>query len=459
MTSDRRSCGAVQDTGGVADAIREAIGPQLDEPGSRFCVALSGGLDSSVLLHALAALAPGRVRAVYVNHQLQPDAALWAEHCAQLCLLFGVPFAGLTVKVDPGHGHGPEAAARQARYLALGAELRPGEVLVTAHHEGDQAETVLLNLCRGSGPAGLAGIPARGAVSGAVILRPLLRLPKAALLAYGRRAGFSWLEDPSNMDQRMDRNFLRHHVIPALGTRWPGAGAAIARSARWSAEAAGLLEDLAALDARRVLRKGRILVAALACLSEARQRNLLRYLCRRELGSVPPEARLREGLAQMLSAGADRSPLLSWSGGEIRRYKGALYLMRPFACRGSSAQPVTVMPCRAGARLDLGAAHGRIVLVRARGRGLALSRLGSSLEIAFRSGGERLQPQGAGTVRELKKLLQERAVVPWMRSRIPLLYSRGTLVAVADLWLAREAAATDGESALRVRWEDHPPVF
>lgn len=445
-----------RDPDDVVTAVREAVGADIEAPAARFCVAVSGGLDSSVLLHVLASLVPGRLRAVYVNHQLHPDAARWGEDCAALCRNAGVPFVSLEVMVSAG-GEGPEAAARHARYRALGRELAPGELLLTAHHRDDQAETVIMNLCRGSGAAGLAGIPRRAPFAAGELCRPLLDLPRSALLGYALRAGLRWVDDPANTDPRMDRNFVRHRVIPALESRWPGARGAIGRSARLTAEAAGLLDELAAHDARRVQRRGRVLMCALQDLSEPRQRNVLRHLCRRQLGAPPPEARLREGLAQMHRAPADRLPLVSWSRGEIRRYQGALYLMAPLAAWRPPAAAVQV-PVRAGAEADLGGAAGRITLLRSHGRGLALARLGPSLHVRFRAGGERLRLVAGGPSRDLKKLFQERHVVPWMRPRIPLLYCGDALVAVAGLWVAVEFAAGGDEPGVRVRWDRHLPI-
>lgn len=441
---------------GVTAAIGTALATALADPAATFCVALSGGLDSSVLLHAMVTLAPGRLRAVYVDHGLHPDAPRWGGHCAALCAGLQVPFTACTVTVAATAGEGPEAAARRARYAALAARLDPGEYLLTAHHRDDQAETVLLNLLRGAGPAGLAGIATDTALGAGRLCRPLLGLPRSELLAYARAVHLDWIEDPANTDTRFDRNFLRHDVLPLIAGRWPGATASLARSATFSSEAAALLEDLAAQDARRAVRRGRILVAALGALPEPRQRNLLRFLCRRELGTVPPEARLREALAQVHHAGSDRVPLVAWPGGELRRYRGVLYLQAPLPA-GPGAGSTPELPTRAGAVLDLGAL-GRLRLVRATGRGLALARLAPVLTVRWRTGGERLRPAGTAHTRELKKLLQERGVVPWMRTRLPLLYSAGELVAVAGLWVAAEAAASGDVPALRVSWDRHPAL-
>jgi tRNA(Ile)-lysidine synthase len=457
MSGGPGRAGSATAPGRVIDAVRSALEALQSQFEGGLCVGLSGGLDSSVLLHALVSAGVGTVRAVYVNHQLNPRAADWGRHCERLCATLGVPLLVRVVAVEAASGEGLEAAARRARYRALAGSLRPGELLLTAHHQGDQAETVLIHLLRGSGVAGLRGIPRVSVVEDCRVLRPLLGLSRAELLVYARAAGLEWIEDPANDDRRMDRNFLRHEILPLLAGRWPDAGATIARSARHCAEAAELTDALAVLDLGRVRRKGRLSVPGLKALGEARQRNAIRVLCRQATGSVPPEARLREGLAQLLNAASDRNPLLKWRGGELRRYRSALYLLPSGADASAPSQPLS-LPVRPGATLDLSPGLGRLRLVRARGQGIAPARLGPALAVRFRAGGEQLRPDGSAHTRDLKKLLQERGVVPWMRERIPLLYADDTLVAVAGFWVAAGFAAAGTEAGLRVRWDGHPAL-
>lgn len=440
--------------GRVTEAIRKALASLPLAPDARLCVALSGGLDSTVLLHALAGMVPApRLRAAHVHHGLHGEATRWERHCARLCAGLGVSYASHRVKVAAA-GEGIEAAAREARYTALFGDLAQGEWLLTAHHRDDQAETLLLNLMRGSGPAGLGGIVVAGGGRHARLLRPLLGLPRRALRDYALAHELDWIEDPANEDPRFDRNFLRHQVLPLLAGRWPASSRALARTAGLCAEAAGLLDELADADARRVVRAGRIAIERFVRLGEPRQRNLLRRLARVLTASTPPERRLREGLAQLLAAGPDRQPLLAWEGGEIRRFRGHLYVQRPLSPPGPAGGRLAV---RAGASLDSQGPGGRISLHRSRSGGLDPARLGPELRLRYRQGGERLRPAGSSGHRELKKLLQEAGIVPWMRAHVPLLYAGGQLVAVADLWVAHEAAAAPGVPALRLRWDRHPP--
>lgn len=450
---------SVTDLDPVIRALQLALDRELADPRISWCVALSGGLDSTVLLHALAGLRrctlQGPLRAIHVNHQLHPAAGEWAVRCGALCRRIGVPLEIRLVEVDLRSGEGPEAAARRARYAAFRQCIGPGEQLLTAHHMDDQAETILLNLLRGSGVSGLAGIPEAMPLGAGLVRRPLLGLPRARLLEYARVHCLDWVEDPANRDERMDRNYLRSIVLPALRRRWPAAAPVLARSARLCGEAAGLLVELAQRDAYRVVKRGRIELPALRRLSAARQRNLLRQLCRRELGSAPGEARLRTGLSQLLDAGSDRAPALVWPGGEIRRYRDRLYLLPP---DWDVDRPAPAEPVRPGRVLELGPGHGRLRLTRVHTGGIAAELAVAGLTVRFRVGGEKIRPLGAAHHRKLKTLLQEHGVVPWMRGRLPLLYAGERLAAIADIWVAAECAAPVGQSGYRVRWDQHAAV-
>lgn len=420
----------------------------------RYVVAFSGGVDSAALLHALVA---GRGAmsvpqlAVHVDHGLHPDSAHWAEHCRAFAAGLGVEFALRRVNVDTQADGGPEAAARRARYAALRSFLEAGDWLLSAHHQDDQAETLLLNLMRGSGPTGLAGIPPLRRFAAGWLARPLLDTPRAELEAYARGHGLDFVEDPSNLDRRYDRNFLRLEVLPRLELRWPDAAGRIRRSAELARDAAGLLRDLASEDCARLgERPDRLSVEGLLDLPPARRRNLLRYAIG-DLGlPVPGAARLESIITDLLAARSDASPLVTWAGGEARRYRDQLYLL-PTAPDGPAAE------CEAIKGLHVPLAHGlgSLVLEPGADRGLAPDLVARGLELRYRVGGEEIRPYGQAHTRKLKKLLQEAGIVPWMRERLPLLYADGRLVAVADLWLAADAVAEPGTA---VRWQNRPAI-
>lgn len=446
--------GYAMDRGPVT--IRNALLRHLP-PGASLCVAFSGGRDSTVLLHALASLRAGQayaLRAIHVDHGLQREAEQWAVHCAALAHNLGVPFASVRVPVDQQSGRGLEAAARQARYAALGDALGSGEVLLTAHHAGDQLETVLLHLLRGSGVTGLAGIPQSSRLGAGLLCRPLLGVSPECLDAYGREAGLRWVEDPMNRDRRFDRSYLREAVLPALLARWPAAAGAVSRSGVLVREAVTLLDEVAQGDAGRLVADGRIELAGFKTLGDPRQRNLVRYLAREAGWPVPPERRLREGLAQLLADNPAGRPLLRWAGRELRRYRGHLYLLAD----GDPAPPRR-QPWSPGESLSLGAPRGRLDLEPITGAGLSVGVLARGLEVGFRSGGEKLRPVGDPHHRSLKHLFQCRGVVPWMRHQLPLIYAGGELAAVADLWIADWAATPPGGDGVCVLWTGHAAAF
>jgi tRNA(Ile)-lysidine synthase len=444
----------------VAAKLQHALEGELADPAAAWCVGLSGGLDSTVLLHVLSSLRPpilpGMLRAIHVNHQLHPDAANWAARCAAFCAAMHVPLEIRTVEVEARARDGLEAAARRARYDAFRQSLAPRERLLTAHHLDDQAETVLLNLLRGSGVLGLAGIPPRAPLGAGTVWRPLLAVSRAQLLDYARRQGLSWVDDPANQDARLDRNYLRHAVLPVMRERWPAALASVARSARWCREAAALLETLAERDSRGVVKRGHIDLLALRRLPEARRRNVVRQACRTQLGSAPAEAMLGEALRQLLEARADRAPVARWPGGEMRRYRNRMFLLGAGWDRDVREAHAALRP---GATLDLGSARGRLRLAPRGSGGLAARVAQAGLQVRFRTGGERLRPAGQLHRRDLKVLLQEQGVVPWMRRHLPLLFAGENLVAVADLWIAAEHLATPGETGFAVRWDRHPVLL
>jgi len=422
----------------------------------RYVIALSGGLDSTVLAHALAETRGQhrkRLLAIHVDHQLQAESSRWTEHCRELAGRFGIEFMAERVAVDTSSGSGVEAAAREARYAALARHVGDGDWLLSAHHRNDQAETLLLNLMRGSGPAGLAGIGEATPFAAGWLVRPLIDAARADLEAYAATRGLGWLDDPSNEDLRLDRNYLRHEVLPALERRWPGAVERIARSADLAGEAAAMLEELAAIDLQGLgNRATRIDVEGLTKLPEARQRNLLRHAIRRAGLAPPGAARLASVIDNVLPAKQDAQPLVEWPGGELRRYRGRLYLLPPL---DEVAWPPQGRPF-AETPVALGEGMGALRLVHGAPRGLSAGTVARGLCVRMRTGGEQIKPAGQAHTKKLKKLLQDEGVVPWMRDRLPLVFAGDELVAVADLWVAAGASSEPGTA---VHWDDRPELY
>lgn len=424
---------------------------------TRYVVAFSGGLDSSALLYCLTELrrqdsehAAVPLLAIHVDHRLHAESSDWSEHCKAVADACGIECRTLSVDVDESAGKGLEAAAREARYAALVAEMRSGDWLISAHHQDDQAETLLLNLVRGSGPAGVAGIGSARRIGPGWLVRPLLNVDRTDLYRYATAASLRWLDDPANEDTRFDRNYLRHEVLPALAKRWPDIAQRLQRSASHAGEAAELMAELARIDLRTIGgRPRRLDIDGLQSLSLARRKNLLRFALR-ELGLTMPSARLLDRVVnEVIPARIDAQPLVTWSGASIRRYRNSLYLLPEKLLPEIEAAPLSE------GELPLGAGMGHLKLVHDDEQGLSADLVQAGLSIGFRQGGEEIKLAGQQHTRKLKKLLQEEGIVPWMRDRLPLVYAGERLVAVADLWIADDAASTPG---FKLSWIDRPAL-
>lgn len=409
-------------------------------PGGVVRVAFSGGCDSTVLLH-LAALVrdqsaePGwSLRAVHVNHGLHPDAASWEAHCQSLCETLAVPLDVFRPAIDRQAGN-LEARARSARYAVFRKLLAQDDLLMMAHHLEDQAETLLLALMRGRGAGALAGIPQARRIGRGTLWRPLLNVPPQSLRDWAEQHRLCWVEDPGNQSFEHDRNYLRHRVLPQIRSRWPGYAAGWQQSARLIAEADQAQRrearaDLVHLSGEHMQR---LPVAQLLALDPARRRNLVRHwlraLCRLS-GDAPPDRQLLERLdTELLGAAQDAVPLLEWAGSrwQLRRFRGCLYALLPVPPPGS---PMTL---NGSQPLVLGDGLGSIRAVQAQGAGIP-ARCLANLRICFGERGLTARPAGRRS-RSLKKLFQEHAVPPWLRTAVPLIYAADELVAVGDLFI------------------------
>lgn len=292
------------------------------KPGERLCVGLSGGRDSVVLLHLVRHLGFAPLAALHVDHGISPRAGDWADFCLGLCSRLGVPITVERVKTATA-GRGLEAAAREARYAAF--RRVAADCLLLAHHRGDQAETVLFNLLRGSGVAGAAGMPAERPLGGLRLLRPLLGATRAEIEEYARANGLPWVDDESNANLGFARNFLRHRVMPVLAERFPASEANLAAAAERFAEADELLAEMAAADWAMAAQGDFLPLAGLRRLSAARAGNLLRHRLRQLGWRAPAAPRLREFVRQLCTCAPDTHPALLLPDGEMRVVKGALH--------------------------------------------------------------------------------------------------------------------------------------
>lgn len=439
-----------------AESLGQSVAAVPVDPPGTFCVALSGGLDSTVLLSALAGLQRAestawRLRAVHVDHSLHPDSARWSTACVRAAAALGVDCEVVRVDARPAPGASPEAAARAARYAALTARLRPGEALVTAHHADDQLESVLLQWLRGGGLRAVAGMgPATRLDAGNWHLRPLLGFTRAQLEHWARQEALQWLTDPSNADTRYDRNYLRHEVLPALRRRWPAAATTVGRVAAHARDALLHEDELAAADLTAAREGCTLRLDNLAALPESRQRAVLRAWLRALMLPVPPQRTLAALRRDIARAADDRLPVTRWPGAAVHRYRGRLYAERaPGATPGFDGTWLRAADALRYAWDD----GSSLELVADVGRGLARNRLPEPLQVRRRAGGERWRPSGSAHRRELRKWLQEAGVLPWRRDSVPLLCNAaGEIVAVADLACADGWAARADEPSWRVVW-------
>ena len=430
----------------------------LARPASGLCVALSGGLDSTVLLAGLARARAAStslpLRAAHVDHGLHADSAAWAERSALQAMELGVPMVRVMVDARPASGESPEAAARKARYAALAGCLTPGEVLLTAHHADDQLETILLQWLRGGGLRSVAGMPAVASFAAGWHARPLLGFSRAELHAWAGEAGLAWLEDPSNLDPRFDRNFLRLEVLPALRRRWPAAARTVGRVALQAAEALEVEAAIAGSDLAAIEVGSAISLERLHTLPEPRQRWVLRAWLRRAGLPVPSAGTLAALLHDVTRSADDRVPCVNWPGARVYRYRGRLF--------GTAGDPeATGVPpggaWQPGTVFDLGSL-GRLELKAATGIGLSRARLPQELQVAWRAAGELFRPAGAGHRRPLRKWLQERGVLPWLRQRVPLVIAHGEIAAIGDLAYGHGFDAQPGEPSWVVAWQGRPAL-
>jgi len=425
--------------------------PRLLSAGKVY-LGFSGGLDSTVLLHALCRQIPAqKLTAVYIHHALQAEATAWQQGCERFCRNLGAGFLALPVSVSTDSGS-LETAARDARYKAFAGLLKETDLLLLAHHRDDQIETVLYRLLRGSGPRGLAGMPGVRAMGSGTLLRPLLGIGRCSLEQYALEQHLTWVEDPSNLSLEHDRNFIRHRLVPLLQGRWPETDKRLLRSAALCREADALASDLAAEDIetlgeQRQRRGWSLPLSAMLALSGPRLANLLRFWILYRRIPVPGHGALASAMAELATARQDAVPLISWRGGELRRYGSRIYLSDNLPAI-DPAQSGTVW--RGDSELYLPGGS-RLAAARAEQGGLLVPANGD-LEIRFRSGGERCRPVGRSGSNSLKKLFQEYRLEPWLRDRMPLIYIDGMLAAVGDLFVCEGFQARQPRSGLRFLW-------
>lgn len=408
------------------------------------CVGFSGGVDSAVLLELLSREAkahPREITAVHVHHGLSPNADRWAQFCERFCAARSIPLDVVSVKVDRRAGEGIEAAAREARYAVYAK--RPEPFVALAHHLDDQAETVLLQLLRGTGLKGAAAMPAMRTLPGSrvVIWRPLLGVSRAQILEFAREEKLEWVEDESNASVVHDRNYLRREIAPLLDARFSGWRDALARFARHAAEADALLAAQAGIDSPQM--------PLVAGLSAARRANALRAFLAAHRLAMPAESRLKEMTRQLYGARPDARVRIEHDGVAIVRHRGAARVERNLPREAGEWR----IAWHGEERIDLGADRGSVHFSRKRGAGIAaMLAADGDWCLRPRSGGEKIRIEARGRTRTLKNLLQERSIPAWQRDHLPLLFRGEQLVWVPGVGIAAEYACEGAGEGVLPSW-------
>jgi len=431
------------------DALR-SCSLRLSTQPSCYWVAYSGGMDSHVLLHAIAQCRnkiDAEIKAVYVEHGLQTASHDWAHHCESVCQQLEIPLTVIHVDANAKKGESPEAAARTARYEALATVMSSNDVMLTAQHERDQSETLFLQLLRGAGTRGLSAMPELTTLGKGQLYRPLLNVGYLSLQDYAQQHGLQWIDDPSNQESRFDRNLLRNNVLPLLRERWSSLDTTVRRVASQQAEAQQLLSELAAQDSATLIDAvGALAIPGLLLLSAARQRNVLRFWLENS-GMRPPSAKkLAQLQHDVINAGEDRNPCVSWQGCEVRRYRDRLYTMLPL----QELDINTSLDWQPGQTLVLPASSGILLSRSVKGQGVFLDGLAT---LKYRRGGERCQPVGKTGHTSLKKLFQEAGIPPWQRNRTPLVYVNDELAAIPGLCVCEPFAASGEMNGFELDWQ------
>ena len=430
-------------------------------------IAYSGGVDSQVLLHCLASLKnqnrlKSLLRVCHVDHGLSENSAQWQDFATKQCQQLNIPLEIVCVNVKVQAQKSLEALARDARYNALKSSATDGDLIVTGHHSDDQVETFLLALKRGSGLKGLSAMQQEMALGQQLLVRPLLNFSRADIERYAKKHQLSWIEDESNIDERFDRNFLRHQILPKLTQRWPSINSTIARSAEHCFEAQQLLDELAQQDlVKSQFSKNILDTAALLALTQARFNNTLRYFLSVHNILMPSSQQLQQ-IRLQLSAEGDKSPMVQLANCCLRRYKNELHLTDIFKDLSSWQETVNLAELTETKTLALPDNLGNLTFSVDEAKEhqkhcwqatILAPKPEQIVSISFVHQNPKCSPQYRQHSRSLKKVLQELAIPPWLRKRTPFLFYDGVLVAVIGQFVCKEYLGNETSEGLVIAWE------
>lgn len=464
----------------IEQALLSAINKQPQKP---IIIAYSGGVDSQVLLHALAKLKNNQsitaaITVCHVNHGLSENALHWESFAQEQCRNLDLPLVIKQVNVQALAQQSLEALARNARYKALLTIYQKSALIITGHHSDDQSETFLLALKRGAGLKGLSAMAGESMLGQSHLLRPLLSISRQIIEQYALEHQLSWIEDESNIDTSFDRNFLRQDIMPLLTQRWPSIQSTINRSAQHCREGQLLLDELAEGDLSlcQVTRTS-LTVSLLVELSVARFNNLIRYFLAQS-GSLMPSTEQLIQVRKQLSADTDKTPEVKVADHYLRRFKGHLYLTSDLA--DISSWKTEFLFCKEPSEIDAGVDRedsafitgyvNKVTLPDNLGevffnvnrvmnssieqnqacQTIVLPNAKQKVSVRFKHANPRCLPHYRQHSRPLKKVLQELGIPPWLRSRVPFIYFGETLVAVVGHFVCKEYLAKQGEQCLQV---------
>lgn len=387
-------------------------------------VGFSGGLDSQVLLHFLSHYfwkndteKNYHLKAIHINHQLLAESTQWEKHCSKICRDLHIPLKIIRVNIIKKPGESLEAKARDARYAVFKKTLKKNDILLTAHHQDDQAETFLYQLLRGAGLRGVSAMPQISILEKGFLVRPLLDFSRNDLKNYAEYHQLNWIEDPSNQDERFDRNYLRKSVLPVLKNRWTNTDKIFARFAKHCAEQEKLLMILAQKDYEACHGEypNTLLISKFILLDKARQKNILRYFIEKLNFSLPSEKILTE-ILKICKAKNDKNPVISWQNTECRRYRNNLFILSPIKQRQPELSDEEKIWCDKNLSFNIESHRPK--------------NTGKNIIITYRKGGEKFKPLNSKHTRTLKNLFQEWKIPIWLRDKIPLIYYDNKLVAI-----------------------------
>ncbi len=435
----------------VDQAVQKLVSSSSEN--TEFLIALSGGLDSCVLLYALAKNQTQKniaIKVVHVNHQLQDRAVDWGVFCQAQAKALGLDCVIEVVSINKDSGDSLEAMARHARYAALKKHMQANTCLLTAHHADDQFETFLLQLFRGAGPKGLSAMAVTKPFATGLHARPLLALSRAQLEEYASNNDIDFIQDPSNAETQFDRNFLRKEIIPQIKARYPNVQKSVGRSVQHIATEHFILDAFLNYKLQELLIQNTLDLSQWHLLEGNLQTLLLRKWISDSGMQLPSTKILQDVLLQLKHAHGESKTTITWADVEIRAYSERAFLLRKID--ENSYFNCTESLIANSQTFELPEAYGYLSYHYDCAEP-------KQLRLAFRSGGEKLRlPRHKHHV-SLKQLCQKNRVLPWMRSRIPLLFDGQVLVAIGDLWLNADWLDEQKVPNFSVNWANKPLIF